>query len=166
MTLKIPLALTNDSSARVRAGFPTQRLGFKPYRLTMLQRAIPAYWIVSRSRRILLFVAGDSLDRAVIEGDLVDDIKQFTINQQARLKGNNVVENSYRPEFNEAFFAQYPELKPFESTQLLRPYGNYVEGLYFGRLPPKKIKAMVYHGRPPSEEEMRILRERGIEVID
>lgn len=75
-----------------------------------------------------------------------------------------VREDSSRPEFEEGFFKMFPELKRFEKL-LVRPYGNYSEGLYFGRLDPTKIEALVYRSRPPTEGELRRLRELGIRVL-
>lgn len=179
-------------------------------------------WVMDleKIRDHTLFTAGDSLDRALIEGDLLEDIKQFTLDESRRFDGKNIIEhllpldwlktttpfyyeqvkaknlfryvdpavfkeyyeaqkvahggmpmwqesrvNTSRPEFGEAFFKTFPELKKYNEDLLLRPYGNYTEGLYFGRLTPSKIKALIYHGRPPDEAELMALKKAGIRVI-
>ncbi len=164
---------------------------------------------------------GDSLDRAMIEGELVADLKWMTILPDKKLsdklavdyliplewvktsvpyyyqqvskenklrfvdpmnnklwyqarkqKGEHIptwldmVQNSSRPKFDRKFFERFPELNKLESEQLFKPYGNYVEGLHFGELPPTKIKTLIYHSNPPSPEELKILNQLGIEVID
>ena len=48
---------------------------------------------------------------------------------------------------------------------LVRPYGNYSEGMYFGKLDASKVEALIYHDRPPSEEEQVLLKKLGIRVI-
>ena len=164
---------------------------------------------------------GDSLDRAFIEADLVEDWKSmevlsdkkmseklvadyllpldwaktsipfyyqevaknnkfrfvdpmvYTRNYQKRISEGEVIptwlsmmENNSYPDFNEDFFRKFPELKKFKDEQLIRPFGNYVEGLHFGELPPSKIKALIYHSTPPSADESKLLKKLGIEVID
>ncbi len=78
----------------------------------------------------------------------------------------SILENSSQPDFNKKFLKKFPELAPFESEQLFRPYGNYVEGLHFGELPASKIKAFIYHSDPPSAQELVEFERLGIEVID
>lgn len=78
----------------------------------------------------------------------------------------SMIENSSQPDFNKKFFKDFPELAPYQEEQLFRPYGNYVEGLHFGELPPSKIKAFIFHDDPPNAEELAEFRRLGIEVID
>ena len=168
-----------------------------------------------------VFVVGDSLDRALIEGDLLDDPKWFTLNHSATLSGAHGVDhllplewiktstpfyyeqvksqnklrfvdpkvfeayynkikeeegvmpqwqeafsNTSQPNFDEKFMKKFPEFKNYDDKVLMRPYGNYVEGLYFGKLPSKKIKAMIFHETPPTPEEMKEFQRLGIQVID
>jgi hypothetical protein len=168
-----------------------------------------------------VFVVGDSLDRALIEGDLLDDPKWFTLNHSATLSGaqgvdhllplewiktstpfyyeqvksqnklrfvdpkvfeahynkikeeegivpmwQEVMMNTSQPKFEKNFMKKFPELSKYDDKVFMRPYGNYVEGLYFGKLPPKKIKAMIFHETPPTPEEMKEFERLGIQVID
>ncbi len=78
----------------------------------------------------------------------------------------SMLENNSHPDFDKKFFKKFPELAPHQDEQLFRPYGNYVEGLHFGELPPSKIKAFIYHSDPPSAEELAEFERLGIEVID
>jgi len=178
-------------------------------------------WIFKRPaiEKNTLFLVGDSFDRALIEGDLPEDIKSFDIPAGKKLdprtaighllplqwvkstiphyyeqvKTRNLlryvdpahfkayyqaqmaagehlppwrefIENSSRPDFDEGFFKKFPELKRFEKL-LVRPYGNYSEGMYFGKLDASKVEALIYHDRPPSEEEQVLLKKLGIRVI-
>jgi len=70
------------------------------------------------------------------------------------------------PEFDKTLGKNYPELMEEHYSFYGRPFGNYVEGLYFGQLPQKKITTLIYHERPPTMQEMKKLKELGIKVID
>ena len=125
--------------------------------LDWLKTTVPFYYEQVKSENLFRFV----------------DPKVFKDYYKAQIKTHGhfpqwqeIIHNSSRPEFNKAFFKKFPELKKFEDDQLLLPYGNYSEGLYFGKLPPQKIKALIYHERPPSEKEMKELKKLGIQVID
>jgi hypothetical protein len=207
--------------------YPLPESGIKPATTHYIQsiegKVVGDTWVLDYAeiKDHTLIVAGDSLDRALIEGDLLDDFKNFTLNESRRFTGEAWVEQlvpmdwikttapyyyeqvkssgklryvdpevfkkyykaqveahgvypqwqaafeeTSRPDFDRAFFKKFPELKPYEENLMIRPYGNYTEGLYFGKLPPTKIKTLIYHERPPSAEELKELKRLGIEVID
>ncbi|MCK6548537.1 hypothetical protein L6R52_22005, partial [Myxococcota bacterium] len=70
------------------------------------------------------------------------------------------------PDFDAAFFARFPELEPFASSMLMRTFGNYAEGDYFGELSTQQVKALIFRASPPSAAERAALEARGIELID
>ncbi len=179
-------------------------------------------WVLRRPaiEKNTLFLIGDSFDRALIEGDLSDNIKAFDIRPGKKLDSRSPIghllplawvkssvphyyeqvktrnllrfvdpadfkayyeaqkaagtplplwrevrEETSSPDFSEAFFREFPELRKFEKL-LLRPFGNYSEGLYFGKLDASRVEAMIYHDRPPSLEEWVAFQRLGIRVID
>ncbi len=168
-----------------------------------------------------LFVTGDTLDRALIERDLVDNFKTFTLDYSKKMDGSSSLDYllpldwvkatipfyyermlnrnemryvdpatqkqmyedykkemgvvplwmesriiTSRPQFDDAFYQKFPELKRYDQNLMGRPYGNYSEGLYFGPLSPDKIKALIFHDTPPSSSELRELRRLGIKIYD
>jgi hypothetical protein len=72
--------------------------------------------------------------------------------------------NAIVPDFNEAFFARFPELEPYKDSFLFDPWGNYVEGLYFGPLDLSKVQKLIVRQNPPTSQEMAMLKAHGIEV--
>ena len=168
-----------------------------------------------------VFVIGDTLDRALIERDLVDNPKTYSLDYSKKMDGSTSLDyllplawvkatipfyyermlnrnemrfvdpasqkekyeelkkeygavpmwletriTTSRPNFDEAFYQKFPELKRYDSDLMPSPYGNYSEGLYFGPLGPKKIKALIFHETPPSSEEFKELKRLGIKIYD
>lgn len=76
--------------------------------------------------------------------------------------------NNFLPDFDETYFASYPELQSYLEGQFLTlPYQNYVEGLYFGQLPAEgKVKALIYRSQPPTAAEKTAFAKAGIQLID
>lgn len=100
--------------------------------------------------------------------------KQIDADYLQEMTEHNALDLS-SPDFDDAFFVKFPELKPFKQNFLstydtrtnFSPQGVYVEGLVYGQLPAKlKVKKLIIRTRALSEEELKIVKENGIEIID
>ena len=163
------------------------------------------------------FVVGDSSNRALIMGDLIDDYQQFTTTPARKFTPGNPVNyilpgdllpmsipffyeqvknaNTLRfvdrqsdwyrkkllsmsdaPDWQQTMadsmqpdlpklFKSFPSLRRYQEF-LVRPYANYVEGMYYGALPVTKVRAFIYRSQPPTPAELRQFEKFGIEVID
>jgi hypothetical protein len=92
--------------------------------------------------------------------DVVDGVEYPLVDWQKTLIDLNT------PDFDDAFFAKFPELAPFADAFLMRSFGNYAEGDYFGELTTRQVKALIFRASPPTDAERAELEKRGIELID
>ncbi|HEY8269688.1 MAG TPA: hypothetical protein VIG33_02285 [Pseudobdellovibrionaceae bacterium] len=129
--------------------------------LDLLLTAVPFYYEQVRTKNKFRFVNEDSAEYQKRFEDFKAEMDGFLADWQYNLI------NDLRPTFSAGFFEKFPELKPYEKSFLFRPYGNYVEGLYYGPLSVAgKVKALIFRSTPPTAEEMAKFKELGIQVID
>ena len=123
-----------------------------------LDTAIPFFYDQFKKDRALRFVDPDAFklqyEKRLARGEVIPTWQ-------------SVLEDTSRPNFGTVFFKKFPELKPFEEDFLLRPYGNYVEGVYFGEMKAQgNVKALIYRSNPPTADELKRFEALGIQVID
>jgi hypothetical protein len=134
--------------------------------LSRLETAIPFYYSQVKKENRFRFV--NEKDPAYIR--LMEEARRNLEGHLQRTAQNIIIDDRRPPEFvhgQGGFFERFPEFDPLEFGFSLPPYGNYVEGLYFGALPVKgRVKALIFRGQPPSDEEVKLLKQAGIQVID
>lgn len=129
--------------------------------LNLLQTAMPFYYEQIKTTNKFRFVDADSSEYKKPFEDLKNEMDGVLTDWQYNLL------NNLQPNFNDDLLTKFPELKPFQNSFLFRPYGNYVEGLYYGPLAvARKVKTLIFRSNPPTAEEMMKFEELGIQVID
>jgi hypothetical protein len=124
--------------------------------LDWLKASIPFYYEQVANFREFRFVGTDHHQR--LYDELKAEMGIVTTKMDVRL-------NHSTPDFDEAFFKRFPELKPFENL-FMSPQGNYSEGLYYGRLGSENIAGLIFHETPPTPAEWEILKRKHIKVYD